>query len=117
MRREEWPHLLPSGVRKSSTEVFSHIHLFPPQWDTVKKQERSLGINTGNHTLWLYVAKDVLVFALPHAHFLFSDVCSLYMQADVYISQGSQLKASPWLYTIEVHNVTYPEYTVSTYCT
>lgn len=32
-----------------------------------------------------------------HSHFLPSDVCSQYMQADVYMSQGSQLKASPWL--------------------
>lgn len=32
-----------------------------------------------------------------HPHFLFSDVCSRYMNADVYMSQGNQLKASPWL--------------------
>lgn len=32
-----------------------------------------------------------------HPHFLLSDVCSRYMRADVYMSRGSQLKASPWL--------------------
>lgn len=64
------------------------------------KQGSCFSIKTGNHTFWNYDTKGVLLFTAfipPPPSFLFSDVCLLYMQDDVCMSPGSQLKPSPWL--------------------
>lgn len=55
--------VLPSGVRKSSTEVFTHHH-FNYLLSGDKKQGRSRSIKTGNHPFCHCVTEGVLLFTL-----------------------------------------------------
>lgn len=56
--------LLPSGVKKSSTEVFAHQHFNYLLSGTGTAETRTLSqhIKTGNHTFWHHVTEGVLLF-------------------------------------------------------
>lgn len=87
--------LLPSGVKKSSTKVFTHHHFNYRLSGTRSAETRTFSQHKDSKSYILalcYRGRAPL-----HPCFLFSDVYSLYMRADVYMSQGSQLKASLWL--------------------